>query len=140
MRMLIYELRPLEIDRVGLAAALRSRLQAVETRGGVRAELLQEGDENLPVGAQQELYHIAREALNNSLKHAQAAHIVVRLTYGPDKTVLEVEDDGAGFDSLAGMEAGGMGLHTMQERADRLGARLEVMTAMGEGTLVRVTL
>ena len=72
MRLLIYELRPPEIDRIGLAAALRSRLQAVETRGGVHAELVQEGDENLPVAAQQELYHIAREALNNSLKHAQA--------------------------------------------------------------------
>ena len=48
MRLLIYELRPPEIERTGLAAALRARLQAVETRGGVRAELIQDGDENIP--------------------------------------------------------------------------------------------
>jgi signal transduction histidine kinase len=140
MRLLIYELRPPEIERIGLAAALRARLQAVETRGGLRAELVQEGDENVAVSVQQELYHIAREALNNSLKHAQANHIVVRLLYHPDRTVLEVQDDGAGFDVEAGMDAGGMGLHTMQERAERLGGRLEIQTVEGTGTLVRVTL
>lgn len=140
MRLLIYELRPPEIERIGLAAALRGRLQAVETRGGVHAELQQEGDENLPVSAQQELYHIAREALNNSLKHALAANIIVRLTYKPGGAVLEVQDDGAGFDSVAGMEAGGMGLHTMRERAQRIGAQLDVQTGPGEGTLVRVAL
>ena len=139
MRLLIYELRPPEIERIGLAAALRGRLQAVETRGGVHAELVQEGDENLPVSAQQELYHIAREALNNSLKHAQASNILVHLTYSPDQTVLEVQDDGAGFDWVAGMEAGGMGLHTMRERAQRLGAQ-RTRRGAGEGTLVRVTL
>ncbi len=140
MRLLIYELRPPEIERTGLAAALRARLQAVEQRGGVRAELVQEGDETLPVAAQQELYRIAREALNNSLKHSQATRIVVRLTYDPERTVLEVEDDGAGFDSVEGLAAGGMGMHTMQERAQRLGAELEMNTHPGEGTRVRVTL
>ena len=102
MRLLIYELRPPEIERIGLAAALRARLHAVETRGGVRAELIQEGDENLSVARQQELYRIAREALNNSLKHAQAQHIIVRLLYQPDRTVLEVQDDGAGIRSRSG--------------------------------------
>ncbi|MGE5601854.1 MAG: GAF domain-containing protein, partial [Nitrososphaerales archaeon] len=140
MRLLIYELRPPEIEQIGLAAALRGRLQAVERRGGLHAELVQEGDENLPVAAQQELYHIAREALNNSLKHAQATRIAVRLQYEPNRTVLEVRDDGVGFDSLAGTQAGGRGLRTMQERAQRLGAELEVQTGPGEGTLVRVTL
>jgi signal transduction histidine kinase len=139
MRLLIYELRPPEIERTGLAAALRARLQAVETRGGVRAELIQDGDENIPAAVQQELYHIAREALNNSLKHSLANHLTVRLFYRPDETALEVEDDGAGFDSEAGMEAGGMGLRTMRERAQRLGAELELRTALGQGTLVRVT-
>jgi signal transduction histidine kinase len=140
MRLLIYELRPPEIERIGLAAALRGRLQAVERRGGLHAEFVQEGEENLPVAAQQELYHIAREALNNSLKHAQASNILVRLTYEPEHAVLEVQDDGAGFDTVAAMEAGGMGLHTMQERAQRLGADLKTETHPGKGTRVTVTL
>ncbi len=138
MRLLIYELRPPEIERTGLAAALRARLQAVETRGGVRAQLIQDGDENIPASVQQELYHIAREALNNSLKHSLATHLTVRLNYRPDETVLEVADDGAGFDSVGAMEAGGMGMRTMRERAERLGATLEIETAKGQGTVVRV--
>jgi signal transduction histidine kinase len=138
MRLLIYELRPPEIERTGLAAALRGRLQAVENRGGVRAELIQDGDENIPAASQQELYHIAREALNNSLKHSLATHLVVRLHYRADETVLEIEDDGAGFDSVEGMEAGGMGLRTMRERAQRIGATLDLRTARGAGTTVRV--
>ena len=140
MRLLIYELQPPEIERTGLAGALRARLQGVEIRGGVHAELLQDGDETIPTAAQRELYHIAREALNNSLKHAQATHIVVRLSYRPGLTVMEIEDDGMGFDREAGMEAGGMGLRTMQERAEHLGAQLEVQTAATAGTTVRVTL
>jgi signal transduction histidine kinase len=139
MRLLIYELRPPEIERTGLAAALRARLQAVENRGGVRAELIQDGDENIPVAAQQELYHIAREALNNSLKHSSASQLTVRLFYRPDETVLEVEDDGAGFDSVEAMEAGGMGMRTMRERSQRLNADLEIRTEKGKGTLIRVT-
>lgn len=138
MRLLIYELRPPEIERTGLAAALRGRLQAVETRGGVRAELIQDGDENIPAAVQQELYHIAREALNNSLKHSLATRLTVRLLYRPHETALEVEDDGAGFDSVEAMEAGGMGMRTMRERSQRLGAELEIRTAKGQGTLVRV--
>jgi signal transduction histidine kinase len=140
MRLLIYELRAPEIERIGLAAALRGRLQAVERRGGLHAELVQKGDEKMPVASQQELYHIAREALNNALKHAHASRIVVHLVYQPERAVLEIKDDGVGFDSVAAMEAGGMGLHTMQERAQRLGAELEVQTSPGEGTLVRVVL
>jgi signal transduction histidine kinase len=138
MRLLIYELRPPEIERTGLAAALRARLQAVENRGGVHAQLLQEGDEEIPAAVQQELYHIAREALNNSLKHSSATHLTVRLFYRPGETALEVEDDGAGFDTVAAMEAGGMGMRTMRERSQRLDAELEIRTAPGTGTLVRV--
>ena len=140
MRLLIYELQPPEIEHTGLAAALRARLQGVETRGGVRAELVQDGDEAISISAQQELYLIAREALNNSLKHARATFIKVRLCYRPEMTVMEIEDDGIGFDSEVGMEAGGMGLRTMRERAEHLGAQLDVGTATGAGTTIRVTL
>jgi len=140
MRLLIYELQPPEVERTGLAAALRARLQGVEVRGGVHAELVQDGDETLPAAVQQELYHIAREALNNSLKHAQATLIKVHLSYRPEVTVMEITDDGRGFDPEAGSEAGGMGLRTMQERAQHLGAQLEIHSSPGAGSSVKVTL
>lgn len=140
MRLLIFELRPPDLERVGLAAALRMRLQAVEARGGIRVQLIQDGDENLPLLAQQELYRIVREALNNALKHAHASTIEVRLSYGEKAAALSVRDDGVGFDVRAGAEAGGMGLQTMRERADSLGAQLEVRSRPGEGTTVTVSL
>lgn len=140
MRLLIHELRPPDLERVGLAAALRTRLQAVEARGGMRVQLVQDGDENLPVAAQQELYRIAREALNNALKHARASTIEVHLSYGEKAAVLTVRDDGTGFDVRTGAEAGGMGLQTMRDRAESLGAQLEVHSRPGEGTAVTVSL
>ena len=98
MRLLIFELRPPALEETGLAAALQARLKAVEARGGLQADMRVEGEEQLPLQLQQELYNIAREALNNAMKHAYAQHVRVRLQYRDDATVLEVTDDGAGFD------------------------------------------
>lgn len=140
MRLLIHELRPPDLERVGLAAALRTRLQAVEARGGMKAQLVQDGEENLPIAAQQELYRIAREALNNALKHARASAIEVHLSYGEKAAVLTVRDDGAGFDVRTGAEAGGMGLQTMRDRAENLGAQLEIRSSPGAGTTVTASL
>ena len=88
MRLLIFELRPMDLQKMGLAGAIQARLQAVETRGGMQAELGQEGVEFAPLlthAVQEELYHIAQEALNNTLKHSQARHVTVSLTYGAQR-------------------------------------------------------
>ena len=72
MRLLIFELRPMDLQKMGLAGAINARLQAVETRGGVQAILEQDGVEYAPLvppALQEEIYHIAQEALNNTLKH-----------------------------------------------------------------------
>lgn len=138
MRLLIFELRPPDLEKNGLAAALQGRLQAVEARGGIAVRFSVEGEERLALAVQQELYQITREALNNALKHAHSGRITVRLHYGTETTLLEVQDDGVGFDPVSASGLGGMGLHTMRERAERIGARLEIDSSAGHGTLVRV--
>jgi signal transduction histidine kinase len=147
MRLLIFELRPPELEKTGLATALQTRLQSVEARGGMQASLNLEGVENeprVPLAVQQELYHIAQEALNNTLKHSHASRVVVTLTYGTSGIWLEIADDGAGFDAagLTGPGAhsisGGMGLGNMRERAARIAARLTIDTAPGRGTRIMV--
>jgi len=138
MRLLIFELRPPALEETGLAAALQARLKAVEARGGLQADMRVEGEEQLPLQLQQELYNIAREALNNAMKHAYAQHVRVRLQYRDDATVLEVTDDGAGFDLAAGQEGGGQGIAGMNERVQRIGGRLQIETAAGKGTRVTV--
>jgi signal transduction histidine kinase len=137
MRLLIFELRRPALEQGGLAAALRARLEAVEARGGMETELQVEGQENLPAETQTELYGILLEALNNSLKHAHAQRVGIRLEFRPDLTRLEIHDDGTGFDTTAG-RPGGFGMAGMKERARKIGGRLQVESSPGSGTHILV--
>jgi PAS domain S-box-containing protein len=138
MRLLIYELRPLALERDGLAGAVQQRLDAVEGRAGVETRLLVEKDGQLAAPVEEALYRIAVEALNNTLKHAEARLVEVRIRVGDDHAELEVVDDGRGFDPQIVGDTGGMGLITMRERAERVGGTLTILSAPGEGTRVTV--
>jgi len=136
MRLLVYELRPLALEREGLVGALTHRLDAVERRAGVDPQLIMDEPLELPARLEEELYRIAQEALNNSLKHAAASTVIVRITTEEGQVALEVEDNGQGFDPAAG--TGGMGLNNIRDRAERLGGSAVVVSSPGEGTKVRV--
>lgn len=139
MRLLIFELRPLILGEHGLAAALQARLEAVEGRSGLETAFTVEGeDHQLPAEVEDGLYRIAQEALNNTLKHAQARHIDVYLRWEPSPMVLEITDDGVGFDPAVARQQGGLGLQGMEERAAQLGVRLSIQSQSGQGTRVRV--
>ena len=138
MRLLIFELRPPALEKTGLAAALQARLDGVETRGGMKAELRVEGEEHLAPRVQEELYHIARETLNNALKHSNAHSVQVHLEFLDDSTRLEICDDGAGFESEEIQDSGGLGFKGMNERAQRIGGDLTIESAPGKGTRVRI--
>ncbi len=138
MRLLIFELRPPVLEREGLVAALQARLEAVEARGDIEAELLVAGTSQLPPEVEAVLYRVAQEALNNIIKHAQAHHIVIHLCQEPGRVVLEVSDDGIGFDPASVHQHAGLGLRGMQERVQSIGGDLELQTTPGQGTRVRV--
>lgn len=138
MRLLIYELRPPMLEKVGLVAALQDRLQAVEGRAGLKADFKVEGVDRLPARFEDGLYRIAQEALNNALKHARAQRITLHLRQAGQRLTLEIADDGEGFDPSAAPTRGGMGISAMQERAERLGARLAINSREGGGTQVLV--
>ncbi len=141
MRLLIFELRPMDLQKMGLAGAIQARLQAVETRGGMQAELVQDGVEFAPLltnAVQEELYHIAQEALNNTLKHSRARHVVVSLHYGKHTTRLQVRDDGVGFALQEAVEAGGLGLRGMRERVQHINGCLTITSAPDEGATITV--
>jgi signal transduction histidine kinase len=140
MRLLIFELRPPELAKIGLSAALQARLDSVEMRGGIQTELHVDGVYNpdvLPRAAEDELYRMAQEALNNILKHAGAQHVWIDLCFSGMATRLSVRDDGTGFDPSAGGN-GGLGLASLRERAQKLGASLEIKSAPRSGTRVIV--
>jgi signal transduction histidine kinase len=139
MRLLVYELRPLALQREGLVGALQQRLDAVEGRVGVEARLLSEKLIELPASVEEGLYGIAQEALNNALKHAAATSVTVYIRAENEQVELEVVDDGQGFDPHTVSDRGGMGLTSMRERAEKLGGSLTVLSAPGEGTRVKVS-
>lgn len=139
MRLLVYELRPLALRRAGLVRALQQRLDTVERRAGIEATLTVEGNVELPARLEEELYHIAQEALNNALKHAAATTIAVCIVADERRIALEIRDDGKGLDLSAVSGEGGIGLSSMRERAEKLGGALTITSVPGQGTTVTVT-
>ena len=139
MRALIFELRPESLATEGLGAALSKMADAIRVRHhlGVDLDLCDELDAPLPV--KEALYRIAQEATNNAIKHAHARRLALRLADEDGAVLLEVRDDGAGFDP-GGDFGGHFGLTSMRERAGRLGGTLTVESAPGRGTTVRVRL
>jgi signal transduction histidine kinase len=138
MRLLVHELRPPALEKEGLLGAIHHRLGAVEKRAGIEARLEAEDILELPSEVEAALYYIVVEALNNALKHAQATSVWVRLFNVDEKVELEIADNGQGFDLSAIGEHRGLGLVSMQERADQLGALLSIDSAPGKGTRVKV--
>jgi PAS domain S-box-containing protein len=133
MRALIFELRPDSLEREGLVAALSRQADAARARHKleVRTEFCQEPA--LPFEAKEALYRITQEALNNVAKHAQASRVDLCLRSGPEGIVLEVQDNGVGFDPRHEYP-GHMGLRSMRERAARQGGQLEIESSPGQGT------
>lgn len=144
---LSWELRPTELEDLGLDDALKSFLREWSQQYGISAEFQSSKigsgnhDDKLPHAVETNLYRIAQEALNNVLKHSGADSVNVLLQHRPESLVLIVEDNGKGFDSAAntGNEGtpGGLGLIGMLERAAILKGSLDIDSAPGNGTSVR---
>ncbi len=139
MRLLVYELRPLDLEKEGLIGALHQRLSAVEGRVRIKARLVADELIDLDPPLEKELYRIILEALNNALKHAAATSVTIFLHVKDNRIELEVVDDGRGFDPLAARKSGGLGLQTIQERANKLGGSLNIVSAPGEGASIKVS-
>jgi signal transduction histidine kinase len=139
MRALIFELRPDSLEKEGLVVALTRQADAHRVRHklDVHAEFCPEPV--LPFEAKEALYRIAQEALNNVAKHAQASRVEIRLTDDGKRVCLEVQDNGVGFDPQRDYP-GHLGLRSMQERAAKLGGMLDIESALGTGTRIRISI
>ena len=141
MRLFIHKLRPLALQEEGLDRALQQRLKAVEGRSGIDHELIVEGRLDLPPDMEEALYHISMEALNNSLKHARASKVIVRLAIDEAEVEMEIRDDGRGFDvPETAVASDGIGLKSMRERTELFGGTVTLQSTPGQGTMVRVCL
>ncbi|MBN1319087.1 MAG: GAF domain-containing protein [Anaerolineales bacterium] len=138
MRLLIHELRPPPLEEEGLLSALQHRLEAVELKTGIQARVVAEDLGRLPMRFEDAFYGIAKEALNNALKHSGADQVTVRILQDEKKAVLKVVDNGCGFETMGNANSGGLGLTVMRERAEAVGGRLSVLSFPGWGTTVKV--
>jgi signal transduction histidine kinase len=138
MRLLVYGLRPALYLQEGLAAALQYRLDAVEKRSGIHAELYVDEPLILDEMVEITLYRIVEEALNNTLKHSSANNVTIRVMVEDNSLLLEIADNGCGFEPDSSKILGGMGLHNIRERTEALGGSLEIDSQPGEGTCIRV--
>ena len=139
MRALILELRPEALETEGLASALVKQADAVRARNGINVDISIEGVPESAVEVHQALYRIGQEAMHNAAKHAAARHVDVRLGSGDGHVILEVTDDGVGFDPDASFP-GHLGLKSMRERAAALGGTFEITSRPGTGTRIRASL
>ena len=136
MRALIFELRPESLEKEGLVAALEKQADALKTRHEMEVvtTLCSEPEASLEV--KEAIYRVAQEALHNTVKHARASNVEIRMECTPDQITLKVSDDGVGFETR-GDFPGHLGLRSMRERASRLGGTLEMDSGPGKGTRIR---
>ncbi|MHB8573891.1 MAG: sensor histidine kinase [Dehalococcoidia bacterium] len=140
MSALILELRPAALEDGGRAAALRAYAATFQSRENVSVRVLIEREVRLRPDAEEALFRIAQEALNNVAKHAAATAVTVELTVAPGRVSLCIQDDGRGFDPSSALARHGFGMTSMRERATLAGATLAIVSAPDNGTAVRVDL
>ena len=138
IRLLIYELRPPILEQEGLVAALQNRLYSVESRAELKSNLKSNLEERLPLAIEEGLYRIAQEALNNTLKHANAKKIGISILQDKGTITMEISDDGKGFDPVTACQDGCLGILSMQERASVQDWNFNVDSSPGMGTRIRV--
>lgn len=143
VRRFIADLRPPALEHQGLDAALKDLCGRFGTQSTLQVRC--EGMPLPRLAPEQEivLYRITQEALNNATKHARNATVVVHFAAIKGQLILIIRDDGPGFDvqTIAARTQGKhWGLASIRERAELVGAQLQVQSAVGQGTEIRVTL
>ena len=145
IRHMLFTLRPLILESQGLTAALQSMAEKVrETYAqNVLIEVDEKVIEYLEMGKQGVIFYIVEEAVNNARKHAAAPNIWVRLKQmDPGLALLEVQDDGMGFDvqemNMAYDKRSSLGMINLRERSELVNGLLNVQSQPGKGTLIQV--
>ncbi|MDP8930645.1 MAG: GAF domain-containing sensor histidine kinase [Actinomycetota bacterium] len=139
LRSLVLDLRPPDLERDGLVETLRKQLDVLSHVHGVDIRLSAGAATRFAPDVELHAFRVAQEALTNALRHAGAERIDVEVDSHGDVLVLEVRDDGAGFDPEArGIRARSLGLSSMRHRAREVGGQLTIDTRPGAGTRVRL--
>lgn len=145
LRRVIYDLRPSKLKNLGLVGAVDSWVSEIASGVEVEPRLIVTGEQRALAGVVEAcLYWVAKELTSNVVRHASASTVTIEIDYSQYAVVLMVTDDGAGFDvDMAREESGrggSLGLHSIAERVRAEGGELQIESALGGGTHVRVEL
>ena len=148
IRRLIYDLRPVALDELGLVPAVREHLACCEQEHGLIIRFTADDPaedaglrrERLPAPVETALFRIVQEAANNVIRHAQARHLSVTLTRKAERVQLCIADDGQGFDARLPRSGPHIGLWSMAQRVEQLGGQFELRSVPGQGTIVNAAL
>jgi signal transduction histidine kinase len=145
LRRMTRALRPIYLEDLGLVTALEMLARETSQNNLLDVDFEKSGEEQrLSREVELALYRITQEALNNVVRHSQAKRADLQISFGEKEIILEVSDNGIGFDMPKSptdfAPNGHFGLLGIRERADLIGARLEVESAPGKGTRLRVRL
>jgi signal transduction histidine kinase len=137
VRALSRALHPVMLEEIGFESAVSQYLPGFQRQTGITVRYEQDGSaKELDRSIAIHLYRVMQEALNNIARHSKATQAALRLHFLPEAVVLEVEDDGVGFQ---GRKPSGMGLVSMKERAELMNGDIEFLPGTGGGALVRLT-
>ena len=138
-RRAIKALRASPLDDLGLMLALQKLIESAAERGKLHMDIsLPDKNVFLPPDVEQCIYRITQEVLENVVHHANAEHLIVRLTVSVDKAVLEVQDDGIGFNQESYVLPGHFGVKGMKERAQLVGGVLTINSKPSFGSTIRL--
>ena len=132
----VHALRPQALEKAPFADALEAIIKNTAAGTALRTEFRITGKpRELAPLVEENLLHIGQEALTNSLKHAHATKFQAQLSFNPDAVYLELQDNGDGF-NVGNSNGGGFGLIGMKERAEQIGATVDVSSKPGAGTSI----
>ena len=141
LRRSIWNLTPEALERLDLSEALGRTGRSIAEASGLDFEYKLEGEPRpLEPAVEENLLRISQEAITNAVKHAHASRVSLRIAFLPASVILEIEDDGCGFEPKPRVpnQSGGFGISSMRERAGRVGGVLTVESAPSNGCMIRV--
>ncbi len=144
MRDIIYDLRPMSFDDLGLDITLERAVKSIDAETDMNVTLKIEGDKRELSGiVQLTIFRIIQECANNSIKYSNGKNLNIKVIYEDKSVILEIVDDGIGFDSNDNSSCDnnshtGFGLNMMKERVDLLSGHIEIETSIGKGTCIKV--
>lgn len=138
VRKIIFDLRPMALDDLGLVPTLRKFIERFEHTYGLRVDLVTFGQEkSLPSTMETAVFRLVQESLTNAAKHAEASEVKVTLEYSEQALNIVVQDNGSGFDvEKVEKKSEGYGLMGMKERAQLIHGKMNILSTPGKGTRI----